>query len=124
MTMKNRKYAKFEKGQISTPPADPPKPKEKRTMTHLEFLRRLTDEELGKIYAEARQSVAIEVWLDKFRMAREISLDDREIKQGIKALEQMGLLDKGRGGEILGERKEKDGVDEKPPEGGRKEGAK
>ena len=108
MTMKNRKYAKFDKGKIITKPADPPKPKEKRTMTHLEFMRRLTDEELGKIYAEARIRPSIEVWLDKFRMAREISLDDREIKQGIKALEQMGLLDKGRGAEIRGERKEKE----------------
>ena len=102
--MKNRKYAKFDNGKITTTPADPPKPNERRTMTHLEFLRRLTDEELGKIYAEARTRPSIEVWLDKFRMAREISLDDREIKQGITVLEQMGLLDKGRGAEILGGR--------------------
>lgn len=106
--MKNRKYAKFDNGKITTPPADPPRPKDKRLFTHLEFMRRLTDEELAMIYGAARQSPALEVWLEKFKMAREISLDDPEIVQGVTVLEQMGLLAEGRAAEVLGEKKEKD----------------
>ena len=100
--MKNRKYATFKDGKLTTPQPEPPQPKPKRTMTHLEFMRRLTDAELAQIYGAARQSPALEVWLEKFKMAKEISLDDPEIVQGIHVLEQMGLLAEGRAVEVLG----------------------
>ncbi|MCK9369351.1 hypothetical protein M0R04_05380 [Candidatus Dojkabacteria bacterium] len=72
-----------------------------RTLTRLAFMRRFTNEELALIYGAAKSNIQLEVWLDKFKLAEEISLDDIEIVDGLGALEQFGILNVGRGIDIL-----------------------
>lgn len=72
-----------------------------RVMTRLAFMRRLTNEELAAVYGAAKQNPLLEVWLDKFKLAEEISLDDEEIVTGLHQLEAIGLLASGRAAEIL-----------------------
>jgi hypothetical protein len=46
-------------------------------------------------------SVAVEVWLEKFKQATEINLDDPRTVSGVQALEEAGLIAPGRAAEIL-----------------------
>jgi hypothetical protein len=72
-----------------------------RTLTKLAYMNRFTDAELGGIYTAAKSNVQIEVWLDKFKLAEEINLDDSSTISGVQALEAAGLLAAGRSAEIL-----------------------
>jgi hypothetical protein len=72
-----------------------------RTLTKLEYMNRFTDVELAAIYTAAKSNVQVEVWLDKFKLAEEINLDDPSTIAGVQALEAAGLLAKGRSTEIL-----------------------
>lgn len=72
-----------------------------RLLTKLEYMERFTDEELGTIFTVAKQSVAVEVWLEKFKLASEINLDDPRILGGLLALESVGILATGRAQEII-----------------------
>ncbi|MDP1605651.1 MAG: hypothetical protein Q8L93_03250 [Rhodocyclaceae bacterium] len=71
-------------------------------LSRLEFMERLTDDELAAIYAAAKESVQIEVWLDRLKMVSEIDLGDTRTQSGVRALEAAGLLAAGRAGQILG----------------------
>lgn len=79
-----------------TPPVVP-----KRTLTKLEYMDRFTDAELANIYPAAKSSVQVEVWLEKFKLASEINLDDQRTIDGLNSLEVAGLLAAGRAQEIL-----------------------
>lgn len=70
-------------------------------LSKLEFMNRFTDLELAGIYTAAKSSVAVEIWLEKFKLASEINLDDPRTVAGIQALEDGGLLAAGRAAEIL-----------------------
>lgn len=70
-------------------------------LTKLDYMNRFTDAELAAIYTAAKSSVAIEVWLEKFKLATEINLDDPRTIDGVNALEAAGLLAPGRAAEIL-----------------------
>jgi hypothetical protein len=72
-----------------------------RTLTKLEYMNRFTDAELAGIYTAAKSVIQIEVWLDKFKLAEEINLDDPATIAGVQALEAAGLLPAGRAAEIL-----------------------
>lgn len=76
-------------------------PKPSRLITRLAFMRRMTNEELAGVYGAAKSSPLLEVWLDKFKLAEEIDLDDAEIIDGLHWLEASGLLSAGRAAEIL-----------------------
>lgn len=71
------------------------------TITKLEFMSRFTDTELITIYSAAKASVQIEVWLEKVKMATDISLVDPRTVTGIYGLEYAGLIGTGRAKEIL-----------------------
>lgn len=88
-------------GQLVSVSTDPPGAPKSRILTRLAFMRRFSDAELATIYTAEDQSVVLKVWLDKFRLAEEISLDDPEIVGGVNALEQMGLIAAGRAAEVL-----------------------
>lgn len=88
-------------GQLVSVSTDPPAAPRSRILTRLAFMRRFTDAELATIYTAEEQSVVLKVWMDKFRVAEEISLDDPEIISGVTALEQMGILAAGRAAEVL-----------------------
>jgi hypothetical protein len=72
-----------------------------RTLTKLAYMNRFTDAELAAIYTAAKSNIRVEVWLDKFRLAEEINLDDPSTIAGVQALEAAGLLAAGRSAEIL-----------------------
>jgi hypothetical protein len=72
-----------------------------RTLTKLAYMNRFTDAELAAIYTVAKSNVQVEVWLDKFKLAEEINLDDSATIAGVQALEAAGLLAAGRSAEIL-----------------------
>ena len=75
------------------PPAIPP--------TKLEFFDRFTDAEQVAIYDAAKTVTAIQVWLDKFKLASDIDVTDPRTIAGIQALEAAGLLAAGRAAQIL-----------------------
>jgi len=91
-----------ETGQLISVSTEPPGIKTPgRVLTHLAFMRRMTDTELATIYAAAEQNQMIAIWLDKFRLADEINLYDPEIVGGIRQLEAAGILAPGRADEVL-----------------------
>ncbi len=73
----------------------------KRTLTKLEYMNRFTETELAAIYTAAKTVVSIEIWLEKFKLATEINLDDAEMVSGLQAMEAAGLISAGRAAEIL-----------------------
>ncbi len=76
------------------------KPKD-RILTKLEYMNRFTDNELATIYTVAKQNVAVEIWLEKFKLSSEVYLDDPRTVAGVQALEYYGLIGQGRAQEIL-----------------------
>ena len=72
-----------------------------RLISKLDYLNRFTENELVAIYTAAKTTVAVEIWLEKFRLAAEISLDDPKTIAGVNFLEQSGLISTGRAAEIL-----------------------
>lgn len=74
---------------------------EDHMITRLDFMSRFTDVELVTIYSAAKSSVQIEVWLEKVKMATDISLTDPRTVSGIFALEQIGMIGPGRAKEVL-----------------------
>ena len=72
-----------------------------RTLTKLGAMNLFTDDELAGIYSAAKVNVGIEVWLEKFKAAQDVNLDDPRFRGGINALESVGLLPPGRAAQIL-----------------------
>jgi hypothetical protein len=71
-------------------------------LSRLQFMRRFTNGELEQIYTLAKTVIAIEIWLEKFKMAAEIDLNDPDIVAGVHGLEAMGIIGAGRAVEVLG----------------------
>ena len=82
------------------PEAEPVTATPSRKLTKLEYMNRFTDAELAGIYTAAKAVVALEIWLDKFKVASDVDLDDAATVAGLAALEGAGLLDAGRAEEI------------------------
>ena len=72
-----------------------------RFMTQEAFTRRLTDQEMRNIYQASKVSIDVEIWLDRFKMAKEIDLDDPFLVNGLNGLAVNGLLSFERVQEIL-----------------------
>jgi len=71
------------------------------TVSKLEFMNRLTQEELISIYTAAKISVQIEIFLAKFNVApNEIHLDNPELISSLIAMENAGILVSGRATQI------------------------
>lgn len=71
-------------------------------ITKLAFMERFTDAELVAIYSAAKQSAAVEVWLEKLKMTTgNIVLTDIRTISGVRGLEAAGLIAVGRAAEIL-----------------------
>ena len=77
-------------------------PTPKPQLTKLEYMNRFHDDELAAIYTAAKSVVQVEVWLEKFKLAEFVSLDDPRTLAGLQALEAAGLLGAGRANEIVG----------------------
>ena len=72
-----------------------------RFLTQEDFTRRLTIDELRSIYTLAKQSIDVEIWLERFKMAKEIDLDDSFLINGLYGLSQAGVFTAERVQEIL-----------------------
>lgn len=90
-------------GGVWTPPAPPeqPAPAPVRVLTKLQYMNRFTDAELAAIYTAAKTVVQVEIWLEKFKLATEVNLDDPATVAGLQAMEAARLLATGRAAEIL-----------------------
>lgn len=73
-----------------------------KVLTKLQFMNRFTNEELVGIYTAAKASVAVEIWLEKFKLSTEVDLSNSDTIAGIQALEAAGLIQSGRAAVILG----------------------
>ena len=72
-----------------------------RVITKLEYMNRFHDSELAALYTAAKSVVQIEIWLEKFKLAEFIDLDDPRTVAGVQALEAGQLIGAGRASEIL-----------------------
>ena len=72
-----------------------------KDLTHLEFIKRLTPQELVAIYSTAKVNMELYVWVEMFRMAEVVNAQDPLILMGLLNLEAAGLLAAGRTLEIL-----------------------
>ena len=71
-------------------------------LSKLDYANRFTEPELEIIYSAAKTVVAVEVWLDKYRLAEHVDTEDPRVHAGLHALEDAGLIQPGRADEILG----------------------
>lgn len=96
----------FSEGRLIITPLAPivigPIQSASRIITQEMFTRKLTQDELRTIYTVAKTNIDLEIWLDRFKMAKEIDLDDPFMIKGLNNLEAFGLLATGRSSEILG----------------------
>ena len=72
-----------------------------RRLTHKGFSDRFTDAEMQAILAAAETNAALNAWWEKFKLARDINLDDPATQGGVQALEIAGLIGEGRAAEVL-----------------------
>ena len=56
---------------------------------------------LAAIIAAAETNAALKTWWEKFKLARDINLDDPATQGGVQALEIAGLIGEGRAAEVL-----------------------
>lgn len=70
-------------------------------ISKLAYMERFSDTELAAIYGAAKVSLAVEVWLEKFKLAEFIDLTDPRTLTGLQALEASGLIGHGRAMEIV-----------------------
>lgn len=70
-------------------------------LTKLQYMNRFRDDELATIYAAAKVSPAVEVWLEKFKLSEFVDTADVRTTLGLQALESAGLIGAGRAAEIL-----------------------
>jgi hypothetical protein len=72
-----------------------------RVISRLDFYGLFTDAELVTVYAAAKQSIPLEIFLDKVKVAQDVTINDPRTIAGVQALEVMGILGEGRAAEIL-----------------------
>lgn len=72
-----------------------------RRLTQTQFAGRFTDIELQGILAAAQANPALGAWWEKFKLAKDINIDDPATQAGVQALEFAGLIAAGRAAEIL-----------------------
>jgi len=72
-----------------------------RRLTNKGFSDRFSEAEMQAILSAAEANPALKTWWEKFKLARDINLDDAATQSGVQALEIAGLLAMGRAAEIL-----------------------
>ncbi|QEL57053.1 hypothetical protein [Chromobacterium paludis] len=73
-----------------------------RRLTHKQFMARFSDAEIQAMFKSFADNAQLRSWWERFSLASDISLDDPATQAGVQALEDAGLIGKGRGGEVLG----------------------
>lgn len=82
-------------------PAEPAPTPALGQISKLSYMGRFTDAELASVYGAAKVSLAVEVWLERFKLSEFIDLSDPRTLAGLQALEANGLIGAGRALEIL-----------------------
>lgn len=70
-------------------------------VSKIAMITRFTDEEYVSILASAKSDIQVEAWLDRFRAANRIELNDSRTIIGINMMVEKNLLTKERGNSIL-----------------------
>lgn len=70
----------------------PQEPTNLGQISKLAYMERFSDTELAAIYGAAKVSMAVEVWLERFKLAEFIDLSDPRTLAGLQALESNGLI--------------------------------
>lgn len=70
-------------------------------LTKLQFMSLFKDEELVALYTAAKQSVQVEVWLEKLKLSEMVDLMDPRTIAGVNSLAAAGLLTAERAAQIL-----------------------
>ena len=81
----------------------PTQPPERRQVTPLEFIDRLTHDEQIAVVTATLQNPAVKLWYDKLLAASFVSFDDPRLSAGLDVLVQAGLLTAERRAEIIPE---------------------
>lgn len=76
--------------------------KDNNIFSKLEFMEKLTQDELESIYTLAKNDVSVEVWKDKFQASTKIDISSESTINGIRMLESKGIFTTDRANEILG----------------------
>lgn len=71
---------------------DEPMPSQPVLLTRLQFMDLFTQEELVTLYTAAKTEVALEVFLDQFRVTEQIALNDPKVIAGLQALVDLGIV--------------------------------
>lgn len=90
----------FVNGKIVPQPA-PSAPPRSRTLTKLQFLRLMTQEERMAFRAAAKVNPVMEDFMALLDLAMDVDKDDPDVVSGLQKAEQAGLLASGRAAEIL-----------------------
>ena len=72
-----------------------------RIISRLEFYGLFSDEELVRVYTATKESIPLEIFLDKVKVAQDITINDPRTVAGVQALEALGIIGEGRAAEIL-----------------------
>lgn len=72
-----------------------------RFCTQEAFVRLMTLDELRSIYTLAKNNIDMEIWLDRFKMSKEIDKDDPFLIDGLQSLVAAGIFTQDRVNEIL-----------------------
>ena len=101
--MKTYSVVDTDTGKLISVSTEPPEESvvHSRIVSKLAFMRRLSPVELATIYELAKTNTQISVWLEMFKLAEEINLDDPDMVAGIKSFESAGILALGRADEVL-----------------------
>lgn len=70
-------------------------------LSRLEMMSRFTDAELAAIYTAAKADIAVEIWLDRFKLSEFIDVSDERTQLGLQLLVERGLLAAERTAELL-----------------------
>ncbi|UTH76103.1 hypothetical protein [Chromobacterium sp. IIBBL 290-4] len=73
-----------------------------RRLTHKQFLARFSDSEIQAMLKSVADNSPLRPWWERFSLASDISLDDPATQAGAQAMEDAGLIAKGRAAEVLG----------------------
>ncbi|POZ60169.1 hypothetical protein [Chromobacterium alticapitis] len=73
-----------------------------RRLTHKQFMARFSDAEIQAMLKSFSDNSPLRTWWERFSLASDISLDDPATQTGVQALEDAGLIGKGRAAEVLG----------------------
>lgn len=72
-----------------------------RKLSRLAYMNKFTSQELAALYTAAKNHIELEIWLDIFRQAQYVDLDDPKTAEGLQHLVSSNIITAQRAIEIL-----------------------